>query len=110
MSSECECWRCGETIEHEEDTGWVDKDGYVICQDWTGHDADGKYGPSHSPDRDECMEEDLKAEAVHQDGHPCRYCYEEQVKEELVKQLEDTLYLKLARILARANDSTVWYS
>jgi hypothetical protein len=88
------CVRCGATLQDEGGTGWVDMDGYVICQDWTGHDQDGLYGPSHTPYDEEQEREDGNAYEVHPDDIKCQYCERDRFRQELemiVGELESSV-------------------
>jgi hypothetical protein len=70
------CARCGKqiTLIEMEDL-WEDGDGYAVCHDWTGHDRDGIYAPSHHPQADMCAAEDITAYEVHADADgPCWRC------------------------------------
>lgn len=72
------CVRCGSTIVPLAPfaTGtWEDGGGRVVCADWTGHDKDGVFAPSHTDDPLFAQLEDAEAFAVHPDTDPCWRCF-----------------------------------
>jgi hypothetical protein len=69
------CARCGREIALVEmEDSWEDGEGCFTCSDWTGHDKNGIFGPSHHPQADMCAAEDSAAYSVHSDDEPCWRC------------------------------------